>query len=177
MTEAIYLEVTEKTEAAKKAGRRVSVSGMLKFLGVSRSGYLAWLHHVPSDTEKRREAVKAKIQDIYDDSKQNYGAPKITVELRKTGEVISERTVGTYMRQMGIRAQWSKPWTITTKDSDFSTELQNILDACGRSGKISSLTCLMKTMRKMRESSLRHTGKRCWPGQKFSGRKSFLTMT
>ena len=87
----------------------------MKFLGVSRSGYLAWLHHVPSDTEKRREAVKAKIQDIYDDSKQNYGAPKITVELRKTGEVISERTVGTYMRQMGIRAQWSKPWTITTK--------------------------------------------------------------
>ena len=128
MTEAIYLEVSEKTEAAKKAGRRVSVSGMLKFLGVSRSGYLAWLHHVPSDTEKRCEAVKAKIQDIYDDSRQNYGAPKITIELRKTGEVISERTVGTYMRQMGIRAQWSKPWTITTKNSDFSTELQNILD-------------------------------------------------
>ena len=71
---------------------------MLKFLGVSRSGYLAWLHHVPSDTEKRRKAVKAKIQDIYDDSKQNYGAPKITVELRKTGEVISERTVGTYAK-------------------------------------------------------------------------------
>jgi len=41
-------------------------------------------------------------------SRQNYGAPKITVELRKTCEVISERTVGTYMRQMGIRAQWSK---------------------------------------------------------------------
>ena len=29
---------------------------------------------------------------------------------------------------MGIRAQWSRPWTITTKDSDFSTELQNILE-------------------------------------------------
>ncbi|MGN9078840.1 IS3 family transposase [Oliverpabstia intestinalis] len=70
---------------------------MLKFLGVSHSGYLAWLHHVPSDTEKCRKAVKAKIQDIYDDSKQNYGVPKITVELRKTGEVISERTVGTYI--------------------------------------------------------------------------------
>lgn len=37
MTEAIYLEVTENTEAAKKAERRFSVSGMLKFLGVSRS--------------------------------------------------------------------------------------------------------------------------------------------
>ena len=66
MTEAIYLQVSEKTEAARKAGRRVSVSGMLKFLGVSRSGYHAWLNHVSSNTEKRREAVKEKIQVIYD---------------------------------------------------------------------------------------------------------------
>ncbi|MFR8672825.1 MAG: IS3 family transposase [Christensenellales bacterium] len=73
---------------------------------------------------KRRESVKAKIQDIYDESKQNYGAPKITKELRKSGEIISERTVGKYMKQMGIKAQWVKPWTITTKDSDFSSELK-----------------------------------------------------
>ena len=46
MTDAIYLEVSEKTEAAKKAGRRVYVSGMLKISGVSRSEYLVWLHHV-----------------------------------------------------------------------------------------------------------------------------------
>ena len=97
--------MAEKTEASRKSGRRVSVSGMLKFLGVSRSGYRTWLKHVPSDTQKRREAIKAKIQDIYDDSRQNYGAPKITAKLRKTGEVISERTVDKYMRQMGIRAQ------------------------------------------------------------------------
>ena len=44
MTEAIYLEVTEKAEAARKAKRRVSVSGMLKKLGVSRSGYNAWIN-------------------------------------------------------------------------------------------------------------------------------------
>ena len=128
MTEAIYLEVTEMAETAHKAKRRVSVSGMLKHLGVSRPGYHAWLKRVPSNTEKRREAVKAKIKDIYDESKQNYGAPKITRELRKSGEIISERTVGKYMKQMGIKAQWIKPWTITTQDSDFSSELKNILD-------------------------------------------------
>ena len=77
---------------------------------------------------KKREAVKAKIKDIYDESKQNYGAPKITKELRKTGEIISKRTVGNYMKQMGIKEQWIKPWTITTKDFDFSSELKNILD-------------------------------------------------
>ena len=116
MTEAIYLEVTEKAEAARKVKRRVSVSGMLKILGVSRSGYSAWLKHTPSNAEKRRESVKAKIKDIYYKSKQDYGASKITQVLRKTGETISERTVGQYMKQMGIKAQWVKPWTVTTKD-------------------------------------------------------------
>lgn len=101
---------------------------MLKYLGVSRSGYRSWLNRTPSDAEKRREYIKAKIQDIYDQSKQNYGAPKITKELRQKGETISERTVGKYMKEMGIKAQWVKPWTITTIDSDFSNELQNILD-------------------------------------------------
>lgn len=101
---------------------------MLKILGVSRSGYNAWLKRQPSDSEVRRETVKAQIQQIYDDSYQNYGAPKITRELRRSGTAISERTVGTYMHQMGLKAQWVKPWTRTTVDSDFSTKLQNILD-------------------------------------------------
>ena len=101
---------------------------MLKILGVSRSGYRAFLMHKPSASQQRKHDVKNKIKDIYDESKQNYGAPKITQQLRKSGEVISERTVGKYMKEMGIRAQWTRPWTTTTRDSDFSKELHNILD-------------------------------------------------
>ena len=115
-------------ETSKISRRRVSVSGMLKKLGVSRSGYRAFLNHKPSNMQQRKESVKKKIQTIYDDSKQNYGAPKITKELQKSGETISERTVGKYMKEMGIRAQWVKPWTTTTRDSDFSKELHNILN-------------------------------------------------
>jgi transposase InsO family protein len=116
------------TEAAKATGRRVSVSKMLYFLGVSRSGYRAFLKHKPSESELRKERVKERIQEIYDSSHQNYGAPKITQELQKEGERISERTVGSYMQELGIRAQWVKPWITTTIDSDFSKELHNILD-------------------------------------------------
>ncbi|MBP5167725.1 MAG: IS3 family transposase [Oscillospiraceae bacterium] len=115
-------------EAAKAARRRVSLSGMLDFLGVSRSGYRAFLKHRPSEVELRKERIKERIQEIYDNSHQNYGAPKITRELQKEGERISERTVGKYMREMGIRAQWVKPWITTTIGSDFSQELHNILD-------------------------------------------------
>ena len=40
-----------------------------------------------------KESIKWQRMVVYD-SKQNYGATKITVELRKNGEVISERTAG-----------------------------------------------------------------------------------
>lgn len=101
---------------------------MLNFLGVSRSGYHAFLHRKLSASRQRKKTVKKLIRQIYDNSNQNYGAPKITKELRKSDIRISERTVGTHMKEMGIKAQWVKPWTATTRNSDFSNQLHNILD-------------------------------------------------
>jgi transposase InsO family protein len=130
MTKAIYMATAEyESEATQRPVKhRVSVSGILKLLGVSRSGYNAWKKRIPSDTQKRREQITQKIQEIYDESHQNYGAPKITKELQKAGIHVSEKTVGNYMRGMGIKAQWIKPFTHTTIDSDFSNKLKNILD-------------------------------------------------
>jgi len=128
MTEAIYTEVSAKAERAKEQHHRISVCGMLKYLDVSRSGYRAWLHKKPSQQEQRRKAIKLRIKQKHEESKGIYGAPKITQELRQEGEKISERTVGKYMRDMGIKAVWAKHWTITTKDSDFSHRLRNYLD-------------------------------------------------
>lgn len=91
-------------EASKVTKRRVSISGMLKYLGVSRSGYRAFKKHKPSASQQRKEAVKEKIKKIYNKSHQNYGAPKIAVELRKSGEKISERTVGKYMHEVTIQS-------------------------------------------------------------------------
>lgn len=112
----------------KQGGRRLNVSGVLRQLGVSRSGYNNWKNRIPSNTEQRKNVIKNKICDIYDESHQNYGAPKIAKKLQEEGETISEKTVGNYMREMGLKAQWIKPWTSTTIDSDFSEEYKNILE-------------------------------------------------
>lgn len=101
LTETIYEAVSETTEISE---RRISVSGVLKILGVSLSGYKAWKKRKPSKTELRRNKIKEEIVNIYNASYQNYGAPKITAELRKNGETISERTVGKYMNEIGIKA-------------------------------------------------------------------------
>ncbi len=130
MTEAVYTATAEYIVEMEQrpAKHRVSVSGVLKRLGVSRSSYNAWKKRCASATAKHRRDVKEKILKIYEDSHQNYGAPKITRELWKDGEKIAVKTVANYMRQMGIKAQSVKPYTQTTIDSDFSKELHNILN-------------------------------------------------
>ena len=115
-------------ETSQVIGHRVSTSGMLKYLGVSRSGYRSFLQRKPSQMQQRKENLKQDIRQIYEQFKQNYGAPKIAEELRKEGTCITTRTVGKYMKEMGIRAQWVKPWIATTKDSDFSKQLHNVLE-------------------------------------------------
>lgn len=89
---------------------------------------MAWKNRIPSNKEQHKNKIKNKICDIYEQSYQNYGAPKITKELQKQGDKISEKTVGNYMREMGLKAQWVKPYTVTTIDSNFSEEYKNLLD-------------------------------------------------
>ena len=40
------------------------VSGVLKILGVSRSGYLNWKKRLPSERELRKQAIKKRILEI-----------------------------------------------------------------------------------------------------------------
>ena len=129
MTEALFLETAQhEADLWEQEKRRLNVCGVLKILGVSRNGYLNWKNRLPSSREKRKQSVKTRILEIYNESHQNYGAPKITQQLRKDGEKISEKTVGNYMRELGIKAQYIKPYTVTTIDPDFSTQLKNILN-------------------------------------------------
>lgn len=101
---------------------------MLRILGVSRSGYFSFRKRLPSNNQKRKKSIITKIKQLHDESYQNYGVPKITQLLMQGGETIAEKTVGNYMREMGIKAQYVKPYTVTTIDSDFSIELTNILN-------------------------------------------------
>lgn len=82
----------------------------------------------PSKQQLRKESIKEQIDAIYHETDEIYGGPKITKILRAKGEVISERTVGKYMKEMGIQAVHIKPYTITTISKDFTNKLVNLLD-------------------------------------------------
>lgn len=62
MTEALFLEATECEEKLKEQGEcRLNVSGVLKILGVSRSGYINRKKRHPSQRELRKQAIKERI--------------------------------------------------------------------------------------------------------------------
>ena len=122
MYEAVYEAAHTDTK------RRISVSGVLKHLGVSKSGYYDWINREPSNRSKQKELIKVEIRKIYDEIFCIYGAPKITKELHKKGFKTAESTVTRYMREMGIRACWVRPYTVTTHSENFSDELRNILN-------------------------------------------------
>lgn len=116
----------EIDKARKK--RQISVNGVSKFLGVSTSGFYSYINRVESEQSKRKKEVKVLITEIYNESNQIYGAPKITHLLTEKGYIIAEKTVGNYMRELGIRAIWVSPYKRTTIDSNFDDTLKNILD-------------------------------------------------
>ena len=135
MTQAIFIETAKAEMAAvDDKRRRLNVSGVLRILGVSRNGYYSFKHRKPSERQKHKESIEDKIIDIYDESHKNYGAPKITQKLHEIGEEISEKTVGNYMRELGIKAQYIKPYTATTTNSDFSSELKKYESALSSKG-------------------------------------------
>ena len=53
---------------------------------------------------KRREELRLRIQEVFDENRQVFGAPKITAVLRKEGLVVSEKMVSMLMREMGIQS-------------------------------------------------------------------------
>ena len=76
---------------------------MCRVLGLSPSGYYAWLQRPPSARAKRDAELVTKIRRAYEENRRVYGRPRIHAELKEEGEAVSEKRVGRLMKQEGIR--------------------------------------------------------------------------
>ncbi len=102
---------------------RINVSSVLSKPDLLYSGYSSYkkrLNH-PSPQNQGKVSIKQRILSIYYESGEINGAPKIC------GHIISEKTVGNYMLEMGLKACYIKPYTVTTIDPDFDSNLRNLL--------------------------------------------------
>jgi|SRR5699024_446585 len=90
---------------------------MCEVLWVSKSGYYKWLNEGPSEQEKVKTKIKKKISHIFTWYDGIYGSPRITRALHRLNDPdyhVSEKTVGRYMAEMGLRATPKEPYVVTT---------------------------------------------------------------
>lgn len=79
------------------------VMAMCRVLGLSPSGYYAWLNRPPSKRAERDAELVVKIQTVFDDNRQVYGRPRIFADLKEAGEKVGEKRIGRLMQQEGIQ--------------------------------------------------------------------------
>ena len=91
-----------------------SIARMARLLQVSRSGFYAWLGRGPSLRALRADRIEAKIAWFHGESDEVSGSPRILVDLRADGEVISRKTVAKSMRRLGLKGICPRRWRTTT---------------------------------------------------------------
>nr|WP_245648248.1 IS3 family transposase [Paenibacillus borealis] len=94
------------------------VEKMCNVFQVSRSGYYKWRTAKPSPQATRKALLLQRIAYHFNDSHSRYGSPKITILLQREGHKVSERTVGIYMRELGLRSCVAKRFRVHTTDSN-----------------------------------------------------------
>jgi putative transposase len=93
------------------------IRAMCRVLGLSPSGYYAWLHRPSSARSLANDELLGEIHRIHGESRQTYGRPRMYAELRDAGRVVNHKRVGRLMRLGGIRgASRRRKWRTTTRD-------------------------------------------------------------
>jgi putative transposase len=73
-------------------------------LKVTRQGYYAWKRREPSARSRRDAELKAAILELFEQSRDTYGAPRISARLRiDHGIRIGQKRTARLMRELGIR--------------------------------------------------------------------------
>jgi transposase InsO family protein len=97
---------------AERAGRR-NVKRACALLKVSRA---AFYQHLAGPSKRGREDAEltGQIQDVHQESKGRYGAPRVHAELRRRGRRHGRKRIARLMRTAGIRGRAPKRWRKTT---------------------------------------------------------------
>lgn len=93
------------------------VRTMCRLLGVSASGYYAWLKRPRSQRSLSDEELVAQIRIVYERSRRTYGAPRVHAELAAQGTRVSRKRVARLMREAGLEgASRRRPIFTTVRD-------------------------------------------------------------
>ena len=100
---------------------------MCKVFKVSKSGYYGWLRREPSKRWVENENISSLIKQIFTNSFESYGAPRIKVELEKHNYIVSRPRVARLMSANSLFARRKRKYQVTTDSNHNYPIAPNIL--------------------------------------------------
>ena len=91
-----------------------AIATMCRVLGVSASGYYAWLKRPPCARARADAELISRIRAIHQYSRQTYGAPRIHEELLAAGIRLGRKRVARLMKAAGLSGVSRRKWMTTT---------------------------------------------------------------
>lgn len=85
-----------------------SVVRMCRLLDVSRSGFYEWLTRPTSERERADIALTEKIEQVHEESRATYGAPRVHAMLKRDGINVGKKRVARLMRAQGLTGTFKK---------------------------------------------------------------------
>mgnify|MGYP006277354627 CR=1 FL=1 len=96
----------------------VPVEYLCKHFGESSSRYYELRSGLEGRRLKSKKEICGAIEEIFELTKETYGSPRMTDELRDRGYSVSENTVAKYMKELGLDARLKKRFRVQTTDSN-----------------------------------------------------------
>ena len=91
---------------------------LCELLTVSRSGYHAWAGGHRDRRTTRDAELRPRVRAAFAASRQTYGAPRLTVELRAQGERVGKARVARLMREEGLQGRQRRAYRPRTTQSN-----------------------------------------------------------
>jgi len=97
---------------AEKAQFPIAV--LCRVLGVTRQGYYAFVRRAPSARVGADEALRKRIDEVFVDSRETYGSPRIQRVLQAEGTRVGKTRIERLMRALGLQARSPRRFRRTT---------------------------------------------------------------
>ena len=89
-----------------------------RVLGLSRSGYYAWLKRKPSQRQRADDQLLPLIVEVHAAARKTYGSPRVTQALKKQNHRCGRHRIARLMRHHGLRGLQKRAFRPRTTDSD-----------------------------------------------------------
>ncbi|MCY4555200.1 MAG: IS3 family transposase [Chloroflexi bacterium] len=104
------------------------VRTICRVLGLSASGYYAWVGREPSARARRDGQLVERITTIWRANRKVYGRPRIHAELQAEGERVGQKRIARLMKQAGIEGASRRRSAKTTTRGEASRPAPDLVD-------------------------------------------------